>query len=222
MKMPENPADIKKIIVAAVLGLGLIVYGLKAGVFEPLNKRIDRLTTDLESAESRQAAARQYLQDIAPRRVEQRESVARLAAFLDDVGFVLEPSLGNYELPAQQRFLRWTSAAGIETTPQIRGRNPQPLRWPAWHKQPPLLAIFPLNVSFRADLETTLRLLAIIQQENPACGIAGLTIAAQAAEPLMHQVSLELEWPVWAREDAYETVISALSEALTSVEPERP
>ncbi len=217
MKLPSDPADLRKLAIGVLIGLVAVGYGIKVGVFKPLNARIERLSGELKSSETRQDAARRYLQDIAPRRQSQRETAQRVAGDIADVGFVLVPRLGNYELPARQRVQEWLEAAGIEDEPQIRGRAIQTLRWPSGRKASPVFSAYPLTLSFRADLETTLRFLHILETDNPACGISSLSISANAADPQRHQVTLDLELPVWVNADAHARVQTVVSNAFSQL-----
>lgn len=203
----------KKTIVAAILGLAVAIYGIKAGVVDPLNARMKRASGKLQEAESQQESARRYLMAIQPRRSRQKSAVEQMSRQKDNVDFVLEPSLGNYEIPAQQLVATWAQKAGLERPPQIQGRAIQQVRWPRSHQTKPLLAIFPVSVSFQAGLPAILRFINVIETENPACRISSLNLSANPASPASHQVTLTLEWPIWVNEGAWQELAAAVDKA---------
>jgi len=130
--------------------------------------------------------------------------------------FVLRPVLGSY--PAQRDIYRLAAETGfnvqsvreIGKTPtpvttgtdykqaKTRGRRGPADRKPAQPEIAPWFARYMVEVTGEGSYAVILALIDRLEQDNPYCGLAGLTIRGLPNNVERHRAILMLEWPVAA------------------------
>jgi hypothetical protein len=215
MKLPENKQERTKVFIMIGLGAALVLLGIVQGIINPLrnmrkNKfaRLEECKTGVEKARKEiRAAARSF-----DRRMETLRNIRDISE-----KHILHPVLGNYLLQATDI---------IETHAEDLGVAVEPVREIGISDIPPdssgaerLLKAYTVRVSMAASYHDVLRLMREIEVHNPYACVTSLMIRPRPTEDVEnHNVSIEVQWPVWADPEFPEEVEEQLKEEISKQE----
>ncbi|MBL7076673.1 MAG: hypothetical protein ISS31_04300 [Kiritimatiellae bacterium] len=195
MKLPENKQERTKIFIMIGLGTGLVLLGIVQGIINPLinsrkNKfaRLEECKTGVDRARKEiRAAARSF-----DRRMETLKSIRNTSE-----QHILHPVLGNYLLQATDIVEEHADALDIAIEPVREvGISDIP---PDSKTEERLLKAYTVRVNMQASYHDALRLMREIEIHNPYACVTSLIVRPRPSEDLEnHNVSIEIQWPVWA------------------------
>lgn len=212
MPLPTNKSDQIKVYVLIALGIGGVLYGIWAFVYQPLVQgRLDaedrREELELRLQGARVAIRRQTTMQEA---LDESARNLRARAEYD----LIHPRLGNYLLHAREIIHQHGRAAGIPgiQVTDLGFTNP-PRRPDA--ESPRRSRAYVARVAAACSYAELIDWLKALEEENPLLAINQLVITAQDGNPLRHQVRFEVQWPVWIDPDTRAVVRELVDAVLT-------
>ncbi len=203
MKLPENKKErVQYLILFGIVGIAVLYLGISAGIAPMLRykketrARIEQLNEDVRKAE-------QKIRNIQPDSAKNIEVLAQICDETD--AFILRSELAtavaaNYFDVAKAKVeriafnaqvaLESISEAGLSEIPQNSARTTRNI-----------LRSYGIRISLKGGYKELIRLLRELEASNPYLCVSTITINGQgAAEPEIHRISLEVQWPIWADE----------------------
>lgn len=226
MKLPQNSKDRQKVLALVAGGLVLAVYGLWAGVYNPVVKRhketltkIEKLKNDIADAEIQIIRMPYLTRDL----ILANSNLVRYSE-----NYILHPSLGNYLIPAREavnRYVRELNIDGLQIEEDGLKALPMPkeasqqkgAKGAAKPKTPYTMQYYSARISARVGLFDLITWIKRMEEDNPLLAISNLTITSQPKSPQKHLVGFEVHWPVWLDPD-YRDVL--LENAGMTADPE--
>ncbi len=215
MKLPENKQERTKIFIMIGLGVSLVLLGLVQGIINPLRNsrtakfaRMEECKTSVEKARKEiRAAARSF-----DRRMDTLKSIRDISE-----RHILHPVLGNYLLQATDI---------IETHAETLDIAIEPVREVGLSDIPPdksnaerLLKAYTVRVNMIASYRDAVRLMREIEINNPYACTTSLIIRPRPNEDLEnHNVTIEVQWPVWADPEFPKEIDEQLKEEISKQE----
>jgi hypothetical protein len=221
MKLPEDKKERTKVLILIAIGSILVVYGLFVGVVSPLVKgkkdrmdRIDALQEKLRKAEKATA-----------RMGEDQRACSNALCRLDDLsnrkGVVLRDRLGNFLLSATEIVDRHAQKAGV-TILGYKENGMSQLPQAASRSTPPVFNGYTVTVQVQGDTRDLVRLLKEIETDNPYLSVSSIGITAQQGKPNRHQMSFEVQWPIWVDSKMPVRLATQLQDVSQGNVPTRP
>ncbi len=216
MKLPENKQERTKIFVMIGLGTALVLLGIVQGIINPLRHSRQAKFARLEECKTGVSRARKEIRAAArsfDRRMETLKSIRNISE-----QYILHPVLGNYLLQATEIIEAHTEALGIiiepvrevgisDIPPNSKGRGER------------LLKGYTVRINMVASYRDAVRLMREIEAHNPYACVTSLIIRPRPAEDFEnHNVTLEVQWPVWADPDFPREIEEQLMEQISKQE----
>ncbi len=207
MKLPQNSKDRKKVL--ALMGVGLVasLYGFWAGFINPL--RMDRQSTIDEIAEL-QAKLQNADSQISRIPQTERELLLVVSNLMNrSVNHILYPRLGNYLLPVRE--ILGQQAQTLDIGP-VQADEIGLISIPHDTKSSgaPAIRLYAVRVSVSCGYEDLRKWFMMMAEENPLLSVGNVMITAQRDNPLQHQITFELHWPVWQDAEFHDDLLSDL------------
>lgn len=214
IKLPDNPADRKKVIAALCIGgLGFVYLVFTFGIQPYLAGMQTRRARVVELEDSIWRAQNDL--NSVDRNLEQNAQVVKdLLSASESLRYILRPSLGNYLLVATE--IINTAAAGLHLSIDNVSEVPRPPAPPAKSKETPAsskdketppsaaarFAPYTVNVSLTGGLHPLIQFLNRLESANPYIILPRMVIMEQSEiDPERHFVSLHIQWPTWVDDD---------------------
>lgn len=215
--MPTTKKErIQILILVAAVGLAVLFAGFHLGI-RPLfakkafyKERIQELTENILKAENKVDRMRVDARD-------NREALQTIRAETDR--YVLRATIGeNYLLGVDEMMQRYARAASVSINPTREvGISDVPHNSARAIRN--ALKAYTAQVSFRGGYDDMLRLLREIETNSPYVCVSAISIAPQP-EPEVHDITLDIQWPVWAEKGMAEKLKNQAAEyAQTETKP---
>lgn len=212
MKLPEVKKEKLKIIMAIVLGAFFAVYAAIVVIVRPLldkeKKRREEITELREKLEEAD-------KDVSGMMRSRRQNTTILEEIVETASkrrCVLVPRLGNYQLGAKEYVERSAKEAGVEIE-SIREIGITQMPTAPTKKSDNALKSYSQRISLQSSLHGLIRLMKSLEAGNPYLTASNLTIASRDNDPGNHQISFELQWPVWTEPEMGVILENRLQEA---------
>lgn len=234
MKLPQNKADRQKVFAFIGIGVVAVLYGLWAGVYQPIITGRAEAVQAIGGLREKIAEAEQQIARLPFIERDLRTVTTNLIAYSEQ--YLLHPRLGNYLIPAREIVGNHARALNLEplqvdeigliALPRPKEATPRKGA-PADKKVAPAagsasanaLQIYAARVAARIGFEDLRRLIEAMEKENPLLAISNVMIAAQPGEPLRHQIQFELHWPAWVDPGLRENLLAEAATANPKDEP---
>jgi hypothetical protein len=210
MKLPEDKQQRVKVFIMIGLAAILVGLGIVQGIINPLIRSRKTKQARLEECRTGLEQARRDIRAAAGSLAQRMQTVSEIKTISDR--YLLAPVLGNYLLGA---------SAKIETMAQDLNIPIEPVREVGISQIPggKDVASYTVRVNVTCSYHALLRLLREIESSNPYVCVTSIVIRGQPErDPESHNVSLEVQWPIWADPD----VAAQLEEQLKEQNDKRP
>lgn len=196
----DEPVDRKKLIILLLIGGVFLFYVGRQYVVRPI-------VAGRAAAAKERAALEKNIREAETsiRLIEQtrRNAADQMVALARDVltgDYALVPRHNNYQIVAEEGVHRWCEEAGVVLT-RFQGGRPESVPTSARRTTPVALRAYRGQVTIACSLADTIRLIKVIEDNNPLAAISRLSISAQPADPECHNVSFSVQWPTWSNEE---------------------
>lgn len=205
MQLPQNKQERQKVLGLIAIGIAAVLYGVWAGLYSPLlNNKKDAIARIAELEDKIAKAERQIRR--AP--IVERELMEVLSGLAQlSSNHILYPRLGNYLLPVRE----WLSSKlqGIEReNVQVDEIGLINLPRAGQGDGVPAMQLYAARVSVDSGFEDLRQFFSLFEEEHALLGVGNVMITARPGNPLKHQISFELHFPVWTTPDYHETLIA--------------
>lgn len=213
MKLPDDKQQRVKIFVMIGLGAALVVLGIVQGIINPLrNLRTNRMAR-MEECQRGTNLARKEIKKAARSFTQRMEALAGIKRASDQ--YILHPVLGNYLLEATGIIEAHASALGIVIEP-VREVSISDIPRNAKDKGHRLLKAYTVRVNMAAPYHDAFALMREIENQNPYVCITSIMIRPRPGVDLeKHNISIGVQWPVWADPDFPAEIEEQLKEQIT-------
>jgi len=210
MKLPDNKQERIKVLALIGIGVVLALYGIYAGIITPIGKRnkearagIADYTEKLDRADTRIRQIRSVMQNNA-------EIAKNILDAADQ--HVLKPRLGNYLIGAKEIIEKHSRAANVEilTVDEIGISS---LPEPGTPSRVLAFKIYAARAVARTGFDQLMRLFESLETENPRLCVSAIEIHGRAEDPETHDITFEVQWPVWANTETEIQLRRQLKEA---------
>lgn len=221
MKLPEDKKERTKVLILIAIGSILVVYGVFVGVVTPLVKgKKDRL----ERIESLQEKLRKAEKATARMGEDQRacsNALSRLDELANRKGVVLRDRLGNFLLSATEIIDRHAQKTGVKILGYKENGMSQ-LPQAASRSTPAVFNGYTVTVQVEGNTHDLVHLLKEIETDNPYLSVSSISITGQRDKPNRHQISFEVQWPIWVDSKMPEHLSAQLREVSEGNVPTQP
>jgi hypothetical protein len=194
VKLPEDKQKRVKILVAIGMGAALVILGVVQGIIVPLARVRKEKRARIEECRNGLEEARRQIRAAAATLDQNAEALQAISEISDR--YVLRPVLGNYLLEATETLeghahnadvqLQSIREVGISEIPSEGGGERA-------------LKSYTVRVDLQCSYRDVARLLREIETSSPYLCLTALTISGQPeVTPEVHQVSFNIQWPIWA------------------------
>jgi hypothetical protein len=208
LNLPTDPKERNAIITLAVIIAIVIVFCLVRFAIIPF---MDAKRSKLDRLAELEDLLWQADRDINIMEGNQRKNVNTIREILhisEEKKYVLQPSLGNYLLVAEDQIKDWATKAGVKFT-NIRQLSPPPTSKQDLNGTEPVLAPYAVAIQLKEGLHLLVQFIHLIQKENPYVTITSIAISSTpGSETGEHNVSMTIEWPIW-KDPSYPNQLSA-------------
>lgn len=203
MKLPTNKKErIQIFVLIGIVAVAVTYFGYQMGIrplFEKKSlykKNIEELKEKTRIAENKARLIRNDLSD-------NRKALETILSETDR--YVLLATIGeNYQLGVEEMMQKYARAAGVIIDPvrevgilDIPHNNARAGR--------NVLRAYTARVTFRGGYDDLIRLLKEVETSSPYVCVSSISIAPQA-EPEVHNIAIDIQWPVWAEKGTAETL----------------
>lgn len=208
MKLPENKSErIKLLILICLAAAGLLFafwFGLSHMVKEKKDKtaQIGELDEKIRKANAAVNQARRGM-DANTRILEEIADVANRR------NFVLHDRLGNYLLGAQEILDAYARSAGVTLDSVVEVGQSQ-IPGTSVSTNGPAFRSYTVRVSLHAGMHDFIKLLTQIEKGNPFLCVSSITINGNTAKPDVHDISFDVQWPIWSSAEASDQIEAQL------------
>jgi hypothetical protein len=204
MKLPDNPAERKKMLLAfGILGASILYLGVKYGVL-PLIQKSKNRTKQVTQLEDLVFEAERKIKKLDTYREELAEFQAAVLDASERKQYVLHHNLGNYRLVAESIILPHLKQAGM------RVAKTSPNSWkeevnsdissegiPKGRRFVP----FGLAVTCSGSFIQLIAAIDAIEQSNPYICIGAINVKTTADAPQTQSFQLLIKWPAWTTDE---------------------
>ena len=197
MKLPADPKERAKILVLIGIGTAAVLFTLVSLVIKPLLAHKAEYAKETAELKDRIDAAQRDWNRMLKDRDRNTDVLEGIVKNVIKTGYILQPRLGNYELGAREYVERIAQAQGltlesaheigITQIPTAPGQN-----------QEPTFRCYNMRIVLFTGLPELVRLLEALQAGNPYVCVTGIAVVPRKEDPARHQVSFELQWPIWS------------------------
>lgn len=211
MKLPTNSKDKLKWF-GLITGASVIVlYGTFMGLIRPMRHRTREGSEQLVKLERQIRTARRQVQTVLNERESNLQVLADILELTGASGYVLRARLGNYLLSSTEAVERCARNVGVEVDsirevaisalPKSRndGEN--------------FFNAYTVRIGLECGLHDLIRFLNELENSNPFLCVSTVTIVGQAPSPARHDISMEVQWPIWVDEEVPGRLREQLQEA---------
>ena len=218
MKLPDDKQQRIKIFIMIGLGVILVLLGLVQGIINPLRtSAADKQARMVESQDGLERA-RKEIRSAArslDRRMETLVSIQRISDT-----YILHPILGNYLLEATSIIEGHSAALEVPIEP-VREVAISDIPRDAKSTTERLLKAYTVRVNMVESYHNACRLVREIEDGNPYICVTSLMIRPRASGDVEnHNISFEVQWPVWADPDFPTEIEEQLKEQLSKQKAE--
>lgn len=193
MKLPENKQERMKIFGLIGVGICGALYAVWAFVYQPILEEKAETLAAIENREDELSRAETMIRRSARSQSELDEAIQQLAEWSE--AYMLHPRLGgNYLLQAREIMARHTAALGLtDVRTEEVGLVAMPRPSGATHT----MQAYAMRVQTFCGYDTLKEWFRAMEEENPFVVFSQLLITSRPDAPTAHQVSFEVQWPVW-------------------------
>ena len=196
MKLPEDRKERVKVLSLVAIGVVAVLNGLFAGVLRPhIRKQNDRRTRIAELTEQMEKGRRNISRMVKGQR-RNMEVLRDILYVADEKGYILMPRLGNYLLGATEIIESSMQRAGLSGF-EVREVGILQLPQPPTETVERALKSYSVHIDMECGIHDLVRLLQIIEEENPYVCISGINVEGQVGKPAAHRVGFDVQWPIW-------------------------
>ncbi|MCE9614997.1 MAG: type II secretion system protein M [Lentisphaerae bacterium] len=197
MKLPSDPKEKIKILILIGIGAVAVIFMLVSLVVKPLRARRQANTEEIAKVKELVDAAQRDVSRMMQDRDKNTHVLEDIVEKIYQQGYILQPRLGNYELGAREYVESIAASQGIpiESAREV-GLTQIPVA--TGQKDERALKCYTLRVTLRAGMPQLVRFLKAIEAGNPYLCVSSIGITPRTEDPAQHQVSLDVQWPVWA------------------------
>jgi hypothetical protein len=223
MKFPEDKKERTKILVLIGIGAIVVLYLVYAFGLSPFLNNMKKLKEEIALEQSKLDQTLKEIRQMPLHRKQLEEIQKELAEYSGK--YFLKPRLGNYTLEARDRIDEYLSKVGIKREKAVPPRDisflPTMGSKPAKYNVAGCTAAVDIECSFHDFV----RLMHIIETNDPFCCLTDLLIKPSVENPAIHSVHFELQWPIWKKKDIRDSSDEILYELLgeehsASIKPE--
>ncbi len=213
MKLPDDKQQRVKIFVMIGLGAALVVLGIVQGIISPLRNLRTKRMARMEECQRGVNRARKEIKKAARSFTQRMEALDGIKNASDQ--YILHPVLGNYLLEATGIIDAHADALGIAIDP-VREVAISDIPRNADAKEDRLLKAYTVRVNMVAPYHDAFALLREIENQNPYVCITSIMIRPRPGVDLdKHNISIEVQWPVWADPEFPSEIEEQLKEQIT-------
>ncbi len=217
MKLPDDPKEKTKILILIGIGVVAVLYTTIALVVKPLFAEKARCRIEIAALEAKLEMAQRDMNRMLKDRPGNTRALEQIVDVSNRRLFILHPSLGNYELGARAYLENQSQSAGVALT-TIREigitQIPKPAKGPAL-----AFKSYNLRVGIQAGMHDALRLVEAIEKNNPYLSVSSLSVVSRPESPGRHEITMEIQWPIWEDPQMSEIIEQRLQDALAYTPP---
>lgn len=212
MNLPADPKERVKIYVLVGIGAALVVFLLvKFVIFRVIDAKKD-VREQIEKLELKQKSNEQDIRNMTKGQRENLDTLISLAQIMDGKKTIIEPQFGNYMLGATEFVESCARDSGLSVTITEVGIT----QLPQEPKKDVYFKAFTARVSLRCGTHDLVAFLRRLESQNPYMCMSLLTMQSRPETPDLHEVSFELQWPVWFDDDMSRQISERLGEAMAA------
>ena len=192
MKLPENKKERIQVLVLLAVGTLAVLYaGIKLGV-GPLIQGKKARVAQMEQLKNDVDKAKSFLEQTTGDGARNYETLSKITDFSEK--YFLKPRLENFLLPATEMVEDWIAEAGIKMAPPAElGRTDIPQAEAARN----VVRAYSMGFNLTCSTLELIRLLRVIEKENPSITVSRLSIVGNPAQPEKHTVNFSIQIPIW-------------------------
>ncbi len=198
MQLPQNKKERQKILGLIAVGVVAVLYGIWAGIYSPIKEKKEAAMSRIVELEDKIMKAERQIRRIPLAERELQEVMTNLVA--KSGAYMLYPRLGNYLLPVREKLGGLSARHGISAL-QVDEISLVALPRGAQSPVNPAMQLYGVRVSAECGYEDLRQWFSTMEEENPLVSIGNIVITARPGNPLQHQVTFELYFPVWTDPD---------------------
>ena len=200
MKLPEDKSERIKLYALFGVGAAFVLYLAGMYAIRPLQNVKQERREKIAALRGDLSKARTVIKLVSRSRRMNADIVDEIMALTERRHHVLRARLGNYLLGASELLETHAVAAGIElkSVSEVGISDP-----PVGADEVPSSAfrIYTARVETQCGLHALRELIHKIEESNPLIAIASLTISGNPAQPAIHDVRFDIQWPIWRDPD---------------------
>ena len=210
MKLPEDRKD--RIQVLALIAIGVIGVTYIVWMFgvAPLREQVNSTRVRVAELKDKIANATRAIK-VADRKQRENLNVVSNVALVTSK-YVLEDEVGNFLLPAKALISGYANRSGLMMT-EIQAQGFVPIPQAEAEADPRTFKKYLVTVNARGVYSNVVKMLSVIEAHNPYVSIAGLRVGARRDDPLAHEISFQIAWPVWADRELQQSFLDSLNAA---------
>lgn len=218
MKLPKDKKERTKII--AFIGIGTLVVLYVAYTFgiQPFLANMKKIKEEIATEQSKLDQTLKEIRQIPLYEKQLQDIRQELSEYSRK--YFLKPRLGNYTLEARDRIDEYLLKVGIKREKPVPQRDISSL--PSIGSKPAKynVAGCSATVDIECGLHNFVRLMHIIETNDPFCCLTALLIKPSVDNPAVHSIHFELQWPIWSKKDKRDSSDEILHELLREEHPE--
>jgi hypothetical protein len=200
MSKPEASGNNDKIkyIVLGVIGVVAVIYAINAVVFAPIQAKKVKMKAELQDLSGKVRKASIKVNRIPT--LEKRSKIFQEDIYNISDNYILKHQLGNYFIQVKEYISLVALDCDIKIA-DILEAGIDVYDKPINRKSENSLKIYNVRVNMVGDLHSLIKFLKDIEDDNPYVVISSLRITSNEATPSFHKISLNILWPIWAKEE---------------------
>ena len=200
MKLPEDKAERKKVLVLILIGIGAVGFiSVRFGLI-PLFTRIKLKQANIITFQTERQAARDEVHHMTEIEAKNYQVVREIKEITDS--FLLHPMHRSYRIPALEEIKKHATTVSLDV--EVR-ETAIALAMPRLFgtASPNALKSYISQVSLECSYHDLISFLAEIEKDNPYLSVIALSVKGQpSVDPEKHAVSFNLQWPIWVDSEA--------------------
>ena len=193
MRLPDDKQKRIKILVVIGLGATLVVLGIVQGIIVPLVRVRKEKKARIEECRQGLEEARRQIRAAAATLDQNKEALQTINEISER--YILHPVLGNYLLEATEHIERHARNANVK----VRSIREVGISEIPTHGGERAFKSYTVRLDLECSYRDVASLLREIEASNPYLCVTAITIGGQSrVDPEKHQVSLNVQWPIWA------------------------
>jgi len=212
MKLPQDKKERIKILVVVVAVLVAVLNGTFMFVIRPMRAKQKEASERIRELDNQLRTARTQIERMLKERETNLGVIRDIIELTDEKGYVLRARLGNFQLSATEAIEQCAKRIDVEFK-DVREVGVSPM--PKAPNTPGNNSFnsYTVRVAMQCGLHEVVRLLHELEKSNPYLAISEVGIVGASGTPAAHDISFDVQWPIWVDAEAAADLRRQLEEA---------